>query len=85
METMDDPFIPQRGRRTLKMIQNKRQVATPHKSDNSEFVSSTNGMDNGIKTLRTMDNNGYFLPLRHPLDSHKALVYGTNEWKRTLY
>lgn len=69
--TDDDPFIPQRGRRTLKFIHsNKGKAGAPGTSSLAEKLAKNARQQeqlNGIlhQHPRTLASNGYFLPVGH--------------------
>lgn len=78
METMDDPFIPQRGRRALKLIHSKGQPATKTAAN-----KSWNSKNDVVKGQRMVANNAFFLPLGHPKEGRDVVGGDGGEvWKR---
>lgn len=67
---MDDPFIPQRGRRTLKFIHSNKSKAGLGTASLAEKLAKNARQQeqlNGIhhQHPRTLASNGYFMPLGH--------------------
>lgn len=75
---MDDPFIPQRGRRTLQLIHGA------HKSDKTPLIIERNAKIERTQSYqhpKVVTSNAYFLPLGH----QKVADENGDVWKTTPY